>query len=140
MQFPPPFLADAEPWLERAESDLGVAIFTMANSSEYRDAVAFHAQQAAEKALKGFLVAHGQPIERTHSLIRLIEDCETVDPLMQQFAFTAQTLTPYATEFRYPGRRSDPPDAEAQSAVQLASAVVSYVRARLSSPPLDSAS
>ena len=44
-------------WLTKAENDLGVARHLAAESG-YFTAVAFHAQQAAEKYLKAFLVEH----------------------------------------------------------------------------------
>ena len=35
------------------------------------DTVCFHAQQAAEKCLKAFLIYHGRPFSRTHDLVAL---------------------------------------------------------------------
>jgi HEPN domain-containing protein len=56
---PPKFLRHAEPWLTRSARDL-IAAQQLTNSADpLYDAAVFHAQQAVEKALKGFLTAHG---------------------------------------------------------------------------------
>jgi HEPN domain-containing protein len=45
-----------------------------------REAAVYHAQQAAEKSLKGLLTLHGQPFTRTHVLEPLIEACRSIEP------------------------------------------------------------
>jgi HEPN domain-containing protein len=66
----PSFLHDAEEWLETAERDLSAARRLLAGPTALTDSAVFHAQQAAEKALKGCLTAFGQPYLRTHELAR----------------------------------------------------------------------
>lgn len=43
-------------WLAKADEDLAVAEHLLADESPYLAAIAFHAQQAAEKYIKAFLV------------------------------------------------------------------------------------
>jgi HEPN domain-containing protein len=43
-------------WIEKADHDLGTAQVTYLYLPKYRDTIAFHCQQAAEKYLKGFLL------------------------------------------------------------------------------------
>jgi len=57
-------------WLQKARRDIRVA--ELALGEDLYDEVAFHAQQAAEKALKAVLVALGARPPRTHSLERLL--------------------------------------------------------------------
>jgi HEPN domain-containing protein len=92
------------------------------------DAAAYHAQHAAEKALKGFLTAYGLPFQKTHQLEPLIKVCAMIDPQFQQFIAAAQVLSPYASEFRYPGGRIEPPEAEARDAYQYATDILAFVR------------
>ena len=75
--------------------------------------MAFHAQQAAEKALKGSLAAHGRTFARTHDLIELTAACQIVDPRFARFLVSARTLTPYVVCFRYPGGPLEPSADEA---------------------------
>ena len=99
----PRFLRHAEPWIRRSERDLLAAQQTLDSPQPLYDAAVFHAQQAAEKAFKGFLTAHGVPFSRTHLLEMLIPACVVVDPLFANYAGKAQSLSPYATHYRYPG-------------------------------------
>ena len=58
-------LEEAQGWFHKAESDLATARRTAASEGSY-DTTCFHAQQAAEKYLKGFLIACGQGFPYTH--------------------------------------------------------------------------
>ncbi len=48
----------ARQWIEKARSDLLNADNNLASKEVPYDTVCFHCQQAAEKLLKGYLVAH----------------------------------------------------------------------------------
>jgi HEPN domain-containing protein len=41
--------------------------------------IVFHAQQTAEKTMKGFLTWHGRVYRRTHNLIKIEEACAAID-------------------------------------------------------------
>ncbi len=43
-------------WIEKGDHDLGTAQVTYLYLPQYRDTIAFHCQQAAEKYLKGYLI------------------------------------------------------------------------------------
>jgi HEPN domain-containing protein len=61
----------------------------------------FHAQQAAEKALKAMMCLHGLEYRRTHDLEELADKLEVASappPITQD---QLSRLTPYAVEFRY---------------------------------------
>lgn len=53
----PDALREAEEWLTRAERDLQAARNELSVAVPRLEISAYHAQQAAEKALKGFLTA-----------------------------------------------------------------------------------
>ncbi len=56
---PPPFRAEeAREWLRLAARDLRMSELALADTAPLTGESLFHAQQAAEKALKGFLVYH----------------------------------------------------------------------------------
>ena len=48
-------------WLTKARHDLASARLLGSGSSPVLDTAIYHCQQAAEKALKGFLLYHGEP-------------------------------------------------------------------------------
>jgi len=124
----PTAVQDAREWLARSDEDLRVAQLLLAATPPHLGTAAYHAQQAAEKALKAFLAAHGLPFRPTHDLVDLRRQCERVDPRFAQFSGVAQLLTPYATRFRYPGGPLHPAQAEAEQAHQDADHIVRFVR------------
>jgi HEPN domain-containing protein len=73
-------LQDVRAWLSKAELDLKAAAHEMAAPSErlWGD-VMFHAQQAAEKAMKAFLPWHDAPFRKTHNIEELGRQCAAVD-------------------------------------------------------------
>jgi HEPN domain-containing protein len=71
-------LAEARRWLEEARHDLQV-VRTLLQGRHYA-AACFYSQQAAEKALKGFLYANYKRPPLTHSVQELIEQCMKLSP------------------------------------------------------------
>jgi len=55
-------------WFRKAENDLINAEHTMKMKNPPYDTVCFHAQQCAEKYLKGFLTFHEIEFPKTHSI------------------------------------------------------------------------
>jgi len=106
-------VADSRGWLSRAASDLS------------------HCQQAAEKALKGFLTWHDRPFRKTHSLEELGEACLEVDPGLGALIDQAVPLTEYAWRFRYPGEPEAPSRQEAEEALGTAKEVYAAITSRL---------
>ena len=92
--------------------------------------VGFHAQQAAEKALKAVLSARGVPYEFRHDIAYLCELLADDGVALPTDVAEADVLTPWAAEFRY----EDPPPDERldrSAAVRLASGVVEWAAEQL---------
>jgi HEPN domain-containing protein len=132
MQPSDPKLALTREWMVRADHDL-LSADRMLLPPALPDVVAYHCQQAVEKALKAFLVWHDRPFARMHDLVDLLKLCIAVDAAFAQLAATAETVGPYITAFRYPGDRDAPPLPEAQAALRLARDAVTFVMGRLPS-------
>lgn len=72
-------LEEAREWLRHAGEDLEAAeILVAADRPRPRQAL-FHAQQAVEKSLKAFLVAHGVSYPLTHNLTLLMDLCAEIE-------------------------------------------------------------
>jgi hypothetical protein len=86
--------------------------------SDISDAiVGFHAQQAVEKQIKAVLAARGIPFVKSHALsylIGLIEQNQITAPSALE---QADTLSPWAVEFRYEGE--EPPALDRTGALIL---------------------
>jgi HEPN domain-containing protein len=92
--------AFARAWLEQAEADLRAASLS-ASGSAYEWAC-FQAQQAGEKALKAYLYARGFTSIISHSLRRLLRECETLDASFGRLAEAGRLLDQHYIATRYP--------------------------------------
>jgi HEPN domain-containing protein len=62
----------------------------------------FHCQQAAEKALKGYLLYKEQDPPRIHNLVELCRLCREQDSSFETLLDTVVALNPYGVAARYP--------------------------------------
>jgi HEPN domain-containing protein len=122
---------EALEWLARAERDLQVCANELTVTPPLPEMTAYHAQQAAEKALKAYLTLNGVPFRHTHNLLELLTQCQALDASFAQLSTAAQMLNPYSTQFRYPGGPLAPPEPEARQALRLAGQIVGMVRPRI---------
>lgn len=116
-----------ERWLSLATEDLKVANLALSDPSLARPAC-FHAQQCAEKSLKGFLASRGVANGRTHDLVRLIDICTREHEQFLTYRDFADALTMYAVTPRYPDDWREIPIEEAQQAVKMAGEIMRYAR------------
>ena len=122
---------DAAEWLIHAESDLTYARLGRSEPAVLRGQVAFHAEQAAEKALKAVLIQTGVEFPRTHvqSLLRLLRNSEIS---VRQDIEQASALTRFAVEARYPGDIEPITPEEVAQAIEVAERVVAWARGQIS--------
>jgi HEPN domain-containing protein len=131
MPHDPELVAETRAWLERAVRDFAAAAASLAADPSLTGDAAFHAQQAAEKSMKGFLTWHSKVFRKTHNLAELGGMCVKLDPELETDLSRAAVLTDYAWRFRYPGEPDDPPRDEAEEALATARQVHDAVLARL---------
>lgn len=113
-------------WLASARSDLELAQVPRSEGI-LREALCFHAQQAAEKALKALLIACGIPFPKTHNIKTLLERIPDGHPLPDE-VLNAAGLTDYAVLTRYPGDYEPVDEDEHREAVESARAVLQWVQ------------
>ena len=126
----PGTLAEARAWFTKAALDLRAADYEVGAAPALNTDIVFHAQQAAEKSLKGFLTFHGRASRKTHNLVELGEACTALDASLESLLRRAAYLTEYAWRFRYPGESDEPGDDEAAEALSLAKEVCEAVLSR----------
>jgi HEPN domain-containing protein len=107
-------------WLNRARKDLAAGELLLKGAVEDYENVGFHAQQAAEKFIKAFLVRHQIEFSKTHNIAILRQLVVRVDPEVARTLATADSLTPYGVEFRYPGDLPSISRADGEKALRLA--------------------
>jgi HEPN domain-containing protein len=91
----------------------------------------YHCEQAAEKALKGFLTWHDQPFRKTHNLLELGDACALIDPTFTATAASLHVLTDYAWKLRYPGDPYVLEEGELAAMMALADTALDEVQRRM---------
>ena len=89
-------------WLEYAAEDIRVVRKCLAGDDYTLRSAIYHAQQAAEKSLKAFLVLHKQPVPRVHALMLLLEKCIEIHYEFTSWQYAVEELGAFAAEIRYP--------------------------------------
>ena len=122
---PPEHREVARLLLTRAEADLAAARLLASDARQDDGVVGFHAQQAAEKALKAALAVRGSELPRTHDLEYLLElvrgSGDGPPPGLENIAW----LNPWAVTMRY-DEPASPIDREA--ALASANAAVAWAK------------
>jgi HEPN domain-containing protein len=122
---------DARAWLAKTRQDLRRVEILLAAGPPDVEGALFHCQQAAEKALKAFLIWHDVRFRRVHDLEEIGKQCVEVDLTLGSLTERAETLSEYATRFRYPGASYEPRLEEGQAALALAREVTEAILTRL---------
>ena len=95
-------------WIEKAEGDFHLLEREIrARKNPNYDAVCFHAEQCAEKYLKGRLIEGNVAFPRTHDLVLLLDLVLSLEPLWEISRDDLSFLSGFGVEFRYPGESAD---------------------------------
>ena len=101
---PPDRAEQVQAWLEHAGTDLRAARADLGVEPPIVGDALFHAQQAVEKALKGYLVARDVAFRATHDLRELSGLVLPLAPTLEPLLKKAVRLGPFAVTFRQPRR------------------------------------
>lgn len=124
-------VAETRGWFVRAARDLAAGAADLGADPALAGDAAFHAQQAAEKSMKGFLTWHSRVFRKTHDLTDLGGTCTEFDPTLEPLLRRAAVLTEYAWKFRYPGEPEELSREEAEKALAVAREVHEVILGRL---------
>jgi HEPN domain-containing protein len=89
-------------WLTRADEDLKLVEILLGEKEVYPNPICFHAQQAVEKYLKGFLARHDLHVRKIHDLEILLDDIKNIDQSFEELRESAVFLNQFYIESRYP--------------------------------------
>lgn len=114
-------------WFKKAENDIRTAEYIMTMHETPYDTVCFHAQQCAEKYIKGFLTFHEIDFPKTHSIEDLVLLCKDIAPSLAEIG-DIEILSIYAVETRYPSEMDyEIPKEKASEAIGFAKKVQTVV-------------
>lgn len=124
---------DPREWMNRAKSNLVLAKNRLPDV--YLEDLCFDAQQAAEKAIKAFLIHLDLCFPYTHDLTDLLTLVERAGRKVPEDVRRAGTLSDYAIESRYPGLAEPVTQEEYERAVSIAEEVVQWIQRQMASGP-----
>ena len=122
-------------WVKQAEQDLNDAQYN--REGQKHNLACFLSQQAAEKAVKGYLYFRGAEDVWGHSLSDLCEDAKLFEMYFDTIKSEARQLDKYFEMTRYPqflpgGIPSEAfEDADSERALELSGFVVNFVKERV---------
>jgi len=111
-------------WISHARSDLRLADLASGDEFVRKEQGCFHAQQAAEKAIKAVLLCRGIRFPLTHDIEELLEIAENAGIMLPDNVRETGQLTPYAVETRYPDYWYEVTADELNEAVRIAEVTV----------------
>jgi HEPN domain-containing protein len=118
-------MEEVQDWLKKAERDLHIARIAV-KELIYEDAC-FHAQQAAEKALKALYIKQKNALKKIHDLTALGKEVNAPNEII----LLCNDLNPYYIATRYPGPDEPIEKEEAQEVVGKTEKVIEWVKERL---------
>ena len=117
-------------WLDFAEKDIASAKFLLGMRPVPLEIVCYHCEQAAEKALKCYLIFKDSEPPRTHDLRLLCKICSNIDQSFAEISQCCINLTPYGIQPRYPFE-IEINDSDMQKAIADADQVLIFIQEKL---------
>ncbi len=114
-----------EDWLRYAKADLALARMPLPDGAMY-ESLTFHAQQAAEKAIKAVYIKQGMRFRYTHDIGELLSGLIGASLVLNEDIKAATNLSTYAWEARYPCLDEPVTEEESREAAHLAERVVTW--------------
>ncbi|MCI0513782.1 HEPN domain-containing protein [candidate division KSB1 bacterium] len=130
MPQPKPIVGSAQDWLARSKGDLALAQIQLPEDAFFED-LCYHAQQAAEKAIKAIYVQQKLKFNYIHDLAELLNGLKNKGIEIPPEIEAAAELTIFAWEARYPGPVEPVTEEEYQQAIKMASVVYHWAEKKI---------
>jgi HEPN domain-containing protein len=114
-------------WLLTASRDLAAARLLADGERAILEVAAYLCQQAAEKAVKAFLVFLDQDPQKTHDVDLLLDKAMRFQPGFSGSRAAGRRVTPYATLYRYPSKLARPNLGRVEEALDDAECIYNQV-------------
>jgi len=111
---------EVKEWLDKARSDLEIAKYDF--KGEYYEDACFHAQQAAEKALKAVYIGKFKELLKIHDVKLLAQKVGASEEIVE----AGDGLNPYYIAARYPVMEEPPGKKDAEEAIIMSEKVLKW--------------
>jgi HEPN domain-containing protein len=123
---------DIKEWIRYAQMDYDTA---RKIAEQFRpiplEIVCYHCQQAAEKILKAYAIANGEPLIKTHDLIIILNQCEKHDDSFIVHSKSCLLLRGYAVIHKYPSKEDSISEYDMQIALKNTKTVFEFTKSKL---------
>lgn len=121
-----------EEWISKADEDFEFASLNLNEGKTFFAQICFHFQQASEKYLKAYIIAHELEFRKIHDLPVLFKICISKDPSLELLREECEYLAPFYVDTRYPVHwPTNFSSQEAQKALQSASRIRTLLKEKL---------
>lgn len=118
-------------WVSFSKKDLETALFLSENMRPRPlEIICFHCQQAAEKALKAFILANNIMPPKSHELNMLCDICKSSDNSFSSISDYCGDITLYGVQPRYP-HEMDISDVDTDNALKKSKSICDFVFEKL---------
>jgi len=117
-------------WLKFAENDLAVVNILSNHHPLQLEIICYHCQQAAEKALKAYLLYSDEEPPKTHDLKKLVDLCIAVSPEFSDIIDACEYLSPFGVQPRYPFSFELIED-DALTSIQKSEQILGFIKERI---------
>lgn len=135
------FLAIAEEWLKKADSDLHFARASFEEFDDFYSQMCILCHDAAEKYLKGFIASCGVKPEKIHDLVTLLKEClknSDDKEKLENLEPCCRTLNHYYTPLKYPSHYPSVTKEKAQEAIECTERIGNEITVKIRSAYLAS--
>jgi len=120
-----------EEWLRFANNDMEAALILSNHFPMQLEIICYHCQQAAEKALKAYLLFSDQEPPKTHNLESLVDLCIELSTEFSEIVDECEYLNPFGVQPRYPFN-FELVDSDAIMSAEKGEKIVEFVRKMIS--------
>ncbi len=120
-----------EEWLSFAKEDLDTARVLLSGEYLYNRSICYHCQQSAEKDLKAYIIYLDLPLNKTHNLIKLVDQIKESDIEIIELQNDVSILTDYIVTARYPDDSEPITDEESKLAFEVTERINNYIKGKI---------
>ena len=120
-----------EEWLNFAKEDLDTAKALLNSEYLFNRSICYHCQQSAEKDLKAYIIYLDLPLNKTHNLIKLVDQISELDKEIIHLQKAVEVLTDYIVTARYPDDSELITDEESKLAFNESEKINNYIKTKI---------
>ena len=120
-----------EEWLNFAKEDLDTAKALLNSEYLFNRSICYHFQQSAEKDLKAYIIYLDLPLNKTHNLIKLVDQISELDKEIIHLQKAVEVLTDNIVTARYPDDSELITDEESKLAFNESEKINNYIKNKI---------